>query len=325
MKPSDRRTTSVNRRFPRMACVFFLLILCFFGIVFFVQSRIDPLYRYGIAIAGENPVVVSWDPERSSFTVIRIPGFFTVETNHGYGSYQVKALWALDIMEKRNGMLFSDTLSDALGIPIVWFMKSDPLPQGGGAEGRTWLRQTFSLPNLFAVFFHKKPSNIPLPVFVKLMRQAASVGVPSFSSFDIGEMDVEEKETLPDGSVITRFDTTRFDALIGSFIEDDHIRSEMLRVAVVNTTETSGLAQKTARLLEKSGVHVVTLTSSSDQEPVETCLIKGKKEWKDSVTAAFMRKSLQCMYQETDDSSGIADLTLYVGKSMADRYLPYPQ
>lgn len=98
----------------------------------------------------------------------------------------------------------------------------------------------------------------------------------------------------------------------GAFpLQDSVLRKEALSLAVLNATNESGLAQKTANFLEVSGARVIQVADSADEE--KKCKIFFAKR-KESYTLFWLRSVYLCSVSEIDQENSRADITLILGE-----------
>ena len=95
-------------------------------------------------------VVWSQDLQSNKFIKITIPASAQVDAVGGYGRYSLGSLWKLGAIDNKNGTLVSDSLEEALGISIPWYVDVSP--------GR-WLPRT----------------NMPLPLLLSWIWRMRSV------------------------------------------------------------------------------------------------------------------------------------------------------
>jgi hypothetical protein len=131
------------------------------------------------------------------------------------------------------------------------------------------------------------------------------------------------QKILPDGTPIQMLNLSRFDTTIGALFEDEAIRRENLKIAVQNATDIPGLAERAGRLVEKSGVSVVSL-GNIEGENIDACRLTVREEDTKSETVKFLQKYLSCDLSVSEERDR-ADMTLIVGTSFAKRYQPFRQ
>ena len=75
---------------------------------------------------GDPMVVWSQDLQSNKFIKITIPASAQVDAVGGYGRYSLGSLWKLGAIDNKNGTLVSDSLEEALGISIPWYVDVSP-------------------------------------------------------------------------------------------------------------------------------------------------------------------------------------------------------
>ncbi|KKS87990.1 MAG: hypothetical protein UW37_C0004G0005 [Candidatus Gottesmanbacteria bacterium GW2011_GWA2_44_17] len=289
-----------------------------FASIFFIHSSVPG--RIGVAVVGEPTVVFSYDPMRPSITAVSIPSDVYVDVTRGYGAYPLSSVWKLDRIDKRRGVIFTETLEEAIGIPVRFFV--EPSKQIGASETlRNHIGNALSFSSFLRTLVDKKRTNIHPWLFMKISRAFQSMNPTEISFFDLKNQAVFIDGTLADGTSVKKIDTGKLALLFGTLAEDAQIRKENLRIAVYNTTRTPGLAQKVSRVIESSGFHV---SSIDNDETVKTsqCILRGKREVLQTVTVKTLVWLYGCFIQEemTDSRS---DVTLLIGTDFEKRYVSY--
>jgi hypothetical protein len=293
------------------------VLLITFISVFFFGPTIPT--RIGIAIVGSPTVVLSYDPIRKSLLGVSIPPDVTVDVVRGYGMYPVSSVWKLDSLDKRGGVVFTETLEEAIGIPIHFYI--DAPYQNPSTKIEDHIQRTLSMTSVLKMLLDKKRTNIPPAMIVDLMRSYQSMSPTDMVFFDLDTTSVFVDGALADGSNVKKIDSEKMALLLGTYAEDARIRREDLRVAVFNTTKTPGLAQKVARVMEKTGFHVVTIANNEKFQPTQ-CVVQAKKDFFKTVTVQTLVWLYGCSKGEETDMSS-SDVTLILGTHFEKRFFPF--
>lgn len=309
-----------KRRNPRILFgIIALTTLLITGMSIFV---IYPSYpsRIGVAVVGEPTIVFSFDPVRKSVTAMSIPSDTYVDVTRGYGAYPISSVWKLDSIDKRHGTVYTETLEEALGIPVGYFIDSSD-KKGGFGEALTQIQSSLSIPSCIRALIQKKRTNIPPGLLFKLSSVFRSISPTDMTLFDLENQSVFEDTILPDGTSVKKIDTGKLALLLGTHTEDAQIRKENLRIAVYNTTNSPGLAQKVARVMEQTGFHVVTIANDDQFRPT-TCIVRGKREVHETNTVKTLLWLYGCLFEEENMESQ-SDVTLIIGTDFGKRFLPF--
>lgn len=295
-----------------------LFALLFAVAVFFSVSRPKSHVSRVNAMVGSSPVAVwSWNRADASFTVVLLPAEVAADST-GYGRYSLEALWKLGAIDKKGGSVAARSLTDALAIPIPWYIGekndqfvkvSDPISYG---------RQLFSFGNLFPFLLRRQTTNIPLLAYVSLSWALARARPDAVRVVDLRFEPPTASETLPDGTVREFLDTARIDAILKGRFEDEAIRAEGMTVGVYNTTNTPALGTYAARLLTGVGVLVVAVGNS---EPVvDGCEVVGSSDVTQGRTARVIAELFDCTLLVSDIQER-TDLRLRLGSAYAKYFL----
>lgn len=319
------RMVNERRKQPNRLMRFFIgfgLVL-FAGVVisvFYCSSRI-PRGRLGLVIQGDPTVFVSWETDRSRFAVFILPSSMQVEAIHGYGWYRLDALWKLDTMDRHGGIVYTNSLQEALATPVRWYIEGTAFPDKWDADTAvSYVKQQVSLTNLIHAISSRK-TNISVFDLWYLLGQMQRVGTDSLTYFDFRQGQITSESTLPDGTTATRFDATNYDAVVGNTLEDTPFRQEGMRIAIYNTTGTPGIGQRIARMLERLGGFVVFV--GNDDIPVNgMCDVSADKQVLSSLTVSFLHSFYGCRMVETHEDHRRADIVVHIGTELEKRYRP---
>lgn len=277
--------------------------------------------RISVAIVGKPYVVVSYDGAQKTAVVVVLPPSVSMQAVHAYGMYQLQALWSLDELERRQGMLFTDTLEENLGMPVRFYIKGSETEKDlSDVELLSYVDQSFSFSQLAAGFFRPHWTNMPFPELMTFAKGVEKLDKKDVAMIRVGG-NATNQETLPDETMITSFDPKRFSLLLETHAEDTLVRKETPRIALFNTTKTQGLAQNVARLLEGLGIHVVSV-GNDETTDTDDCVLHGAQDMKETMTAKSISWLYHCRYEIATDVPQV-DYALYLGKAFEKRFLPY--
>ena len=286
-----------------VAFVFLVLLVW----IFFPRTK-HPYGRETYVIVSDPMIVLSWNPAEKELTRILFPSDIAADGTHGYGTYTLAAFWRLGEIDKKDGTVLSETLSEALGIPIDGYI---------GSKNNTLLSPfIFSLKNILGAY----RTNIPLTKFIQLAWELDIQRPNRVNTYDFSNNPsaISQLVQLPDRSTQWILDPQRIDAQLASVFEDDAARKESVSAAVYNTTGMPSLGNRVGRLLTNLGVSVVTV--GNDTPEIKTCTLTGSAAILKSKSAAIIMSVLGCTSMVGETSR--ADLILRVGSSYAKRFLP---
>ena len=319
-----RTKHTVHFHIPSSLGMFFGIAACLmlaYGAYIFLVPHTYPA-RISVAIIGNPYMVVSYDVGQKTAVIVTIPSDVSMTAVHDYGKYRLSALWSLDGLEKRKGLLFTDTLEENLGLPVRLYVTGDMREKADitDVEILTVVQHAFSFQSVLQDLFHPSRTNVPFPEHVALLK-----GIQGLDKKDVTIIRTLDyatyKEILPDESSIISFDPKRFSLHLETHAEDSFIRKETPRIVIYNTTNTPGLAQNVARLIEGAGGHVVSVGNDTLIH-TDGCILKGSEQLKESYTAKSISWLYQCHYEVSEDVA-VADFALYLGKAFEKRFLPY--
>jgi hypothetical protein len=317
-----RRRSDAGSRIPAillaMPLVAILALTAWRTIPDLVAQRIAR--RFTVVAVGNPYLVMSFDMTDKSAVLIPVPKDTHIQAAHGYGLYSLEAIYRLDGMDRRQGDLVRASLTDALGYPVDGYMDVSHPSQLLSYDPIADFRSVMATTNLATAILSKRTDISPV-MLARIVSQAKSMPDTAIRVIDPQRGNMMDDMKLPDGSVVSTINEQRYDSAVGTLLEDPDIRAEHLRVGVYNTTSMPGLAQRLARILDAAGVFVVAVDSRGDA--VKGCLLTGNPEALQSKTASYVIEDLACTTAVRQDDDR-ADLSVYLGQSTADRYLPYP-
>lgn len=297
----------------RVLAIFLLLLVAgsLTAIALFVYFT--PQKYQAVVISGDPVLIVLQKPKGQKPVIFSLPADTYIEGVYGYGAYSLSALWKLGALDTRGGMLLADSLSATLGLPIGGYAAvsgqlQDPLEA---------TRRLFTWTELIRVVTGRLKTNMRLPDFMSLVKQMSYARTSEITVIDLGKTTLFEKVTLPDGSNVSEVDPERIDPIMGDALENEDIRGEAKRVAVVNTTDVTGLGSSIAKVLSHVGAVVISVTNTS--EPIERCVVESSKAMSESLTAAYIQSIYTCQLKIAEDTN-TADIRMLVGTEYAKRF-----
>jgi hypothetical protein len=293
-----------------------LLVTCLS--IYFIHERIPT--RVGVVIVGDPTIVFSYDQIRNSITALSVPSDVYVDVVRGYGSYPISSVWKLDSLDKRRGVVLTETVEEAIGIPIRFFI--NPVSRGGSTDSiDVQIKNALSFFSCIRVLFQKNQTNISPGMFFELSRAVRGMGPTDMTFIDLSNQAVFWDSALADGTSVKKIDSGKLALILGTHAEDPQIRKENLRIAVFNSTKSSGLAQTISRIMEGVGFHVSSIANIDNMEP-SACIIRGKKEIFKTNTVQTLQWLYGCTFQE-DAQDSQSDVTLIIGTDFEKRFFPF--
>ncbi len=299
--------------------IFVILVIVSIGLWTLFSGRSNPYGRETYVLVSDPTVVASWSPVDNVLTLISFPSDMLAEGTHGYGIYSLAAFWRLGEIDKKDGTVLAESMSEALGIPVDGYIG----PQSGvitGTDALETAKSAFSLKNIFGFLGGRFRTNIPLGKFISFAWRLNFSRPDRVNTYDFTHniAAVAVDSVLPDGTTVQILDPQRLDSQLNTVFEDETARRESVTVAVYNTTDMPSLGNRVGRLLTNLGVSVVTV--GNDTPEVDACTIVGDTEALKSKSAQIIEAVLGC---KSIAGEGIrADLVIRIGESYAKRFLP---
>lgn len=211
-------------------------------------------FNINLLVHTKSVSLISYNPYQKKVTVINIPDETYLEVPHGFGQWQLRAIYGLG-----GNKLLKDTLVSFFGIPIDGFLDlSPPFDQKEAGElVETWRSNPFSGFNLLPSL----QTDLTLWELIRLKINLSSIRFDKKSEWNLLEVNVLEKINLLDGTQVFVTDPVKLDSYLAD-LADPTIISEHKSIAIFNATNHPQLAQKAARLITNLGGNVI-ITSNA--------------------------------------------------------------
>lgn len=308
------RTSPWSGIFFGIVCV---IVVTFFSILGLQNSGVAS-QRVNVVVA-TNPITVwSWNRVDNTFIVLSIPSDDVIDALYGYGNYSLDALWRLGFIDKKGGLLLSDSLSDTVGLPIDWYIGSKSLSLTNISDPLGYGKTLFSLTNIFSFMDRAYQSNMPMGLFIAFSQALTGARPDKINEINVGNLDVVNEVSLPDGESQKIISPDYLDHALGGVFESDIFRTEGLSVALYNTTHVPALGNRAARLLTNAGILVVTV--GNDEQPIHQCDETGSTKSLSTNTARYITGLFHCRKIISSDGSR-ADLIIRLGNDFAKRFV----
>lgn len=198
--------------------------------------------------------LLSYNPKQERITIINIPNETFLNVPHGFGLWQLRAVYGLG-----GDKLLMEALTSFFGVPVDGFLDFSLLkPQKTTVELVNILRRnSFSGLNLLSFL----KTDLTLWELLRLKLNMGSVRFDKIKELDLAEVGVLDGGNLPDGTQILTTDPVKLDSVL-SPLADPVIVSEHKSIAVLNATEHPQLAQKWARLITNLGGNVIIMSNT---------------------------------------------------------------
>lgn len=257
---------------------------------FFQQAVWDGQNRVNLIIDAGNIFFASFDPKEENLLVVSIPSQTYAEAPYGFGAYPFGALYNLGEIEKKGGEVLLLSAQEFFAAPVDAWIKIPP----GHLNIDDEVSAKRQLTNLFQ---NIKRSNLTFLDRVRLWWQIRQVRADKVISL-----------RLPSDELTAE----NIDSLLSSYLTEEEIREESLKIGILNSTGESGLGNRVGRLINNLGGAVIEI-GNQDQE-LDHCLIKTKKENLNKKTVGRLRKIFSCQLEENDLLESRVDVIFIVGR-----------
>ncbi len=240
-------------------------------------------FNINLVIKAKNISLVSFNPQMSKITLINIPDQTYIEGSHGFGKWQISSIYGLGESQKGlgGGKLLKDTTRSLLGVPIDGYLSfSEKYAQMDAKDIISEMRGSpFAI---LGIMRYLKADLTPLELI------KVNMGISSVRFDKVKEVDLEnlsDPDKLLDGTEILIPDIVKIDSVV-SELTDEIIKNEHQTIAIFNSTDKPGLAQKAARIITNMGGDVI-ITNNSQTKLAKTQIIGSKSKTLDRIKQIF--------------------------------------
>lgn len=282
-----------------------VVVTFFFAIVVLLWGflRIKEAPRLTIAFGSDPIILWSTDETSGQSMLFSIPGDTLIDAVGGFGTYEGRSLWKLNIL--------SESLEETFGVAVPWYIG----PSEGEIDGSLQaVKNVFSLSGIVKYLRGVYRTNISPIHFIRILLKAYRMNSGNTKTIDLRGSPALIRLSLPDGSTAQKIDVAGLDSLIGHEFEDERVRRETMAIGVYNTTGTPTLGSRFARKLSHLGA-LVLLVDNSKAEVLSLCEIRGSAQSLKSYTAQRIRSDLGCVKGVNEMTGDGADLEVFIGSA----------
>ena len=300
----------------RIVGILFVLALALWLVWNIFRKSETPLTQVNVVIDGDPVIVASWQREQDRLVIVTIPASFAALAVHGLGTYPIRSLWQLGTIQGSSGLVLSQSLEELLALPIPWYIGE--IPENSNINAVSRLQNVFSFQTLPAIVTGRIKTNIPIVKFIGLAwwrlfaRSDRTIEIPLGAS-------AATEEPQPDGTLLWLVSTEAVDTVLGDTFEEQDARGEKLTVAVYNTTTTSGLAERVARIIDRIGGNVVRI--GNEEVTIERCQIRANGDHLNTTTSRMLASIFTCD-RVTSVPDSYADVIVALGRGYESRFVP---
>lgn len=203
-------------------------------------------------------------PKQKTVTIVDIPDEILVDVPHGFGKWQLRAVYELG--QTQNGIggdnLLKETLESLFALPIDGFLDFSTLQrQKTASELVDILRKNpFSGIELIPTL----KTDLTIWELLKLKMGIDSVRFDKVAELNLSQLSILNQEDLPDGTKVQTANPVKLDSIL-SILTDPVIAQENKTIAVFNATDRPQLAEKWSRLISNLGGNVIITSNAREQ------------------------------------------------------------
>lgn len=311
-----RGKTLVSGVFQRVV----IWILAFFAgfslLIFFILQKAKPPTPLTVLFVADPIVLVVYHSETSRPSQITFPIDLQIEGLYGTGQYSLESLWKLEILDKSGKNLLSDSLEEAIGMPInrVVSLGDEELTKLNVQEPNISSRLT---PRYWLQLSVLNEGNARFRDIVWMWWLFGSLESLEWQNVNISESSAVQSDQLTDGTPIRLLVQKGLDIVLKSHFENLAFRQEAVSTAVYNTTGVPLVGLRVTRMLDNLGIYVISV--GNFDIALRDCELIGELEVLETKTAKFLENYFQCQLK-VESTNEAADLVLRIGTTYSDRF-----
>ena len=254
----------------------------------------------------ENISLFIVNPGEKKITGLEIPSNTFMDIPGGFGSWELRSIYDLGGEDKSKGSkLVKNSISLFFSLPIDGFLESEEYE---AAEIFTGLNKN---PFTFLYWIGRINSDLTPVELIRLYVFVLQVRVDKVEIFDLKELNLLKKTSLHDGGSVYLANDS-LDSFVGENLYDSNIKTEQKTIAIFNGTNTPGLAQKFARLINNMGGNVII--SDNTGEKYEYSIVYGEE----SATKKRLSQIFNSKYAILSSKpASRAQITIILGEDLA--------
>lgn len=313
----NKRKASHRWLFTLPTTLVILGILFWFIVKLFFSSSWEGKSRFTIIFSTKPVIVVSYNPTDDSIAAVSIPQDTYVDATHGYGRYRLGKVYDVGNLDGKGPQVLKSTVRELLGVPIDGYIdvKNVNLSDSENLSANDFIAKRKIILGWGIFFRVKEKTDLSLSDLWQFYSHVWSVKAGKISFVNLKNAQVLESQLLPDGSSILVAQTQALDGLLRDLFHEDALASENLKLAVLNSTDVSGLGDKMARILGNMGLQVVSVANFSSIS--DKCLLYMDKKLVDLLTVVKLKREFFCEIKTTNIPNVRADISLVVGNNYA--------
>jgi hypothetical protein len=261
------------------------VILIFIPVIVFIIPQKDAYF--GVVSVSEPIEIYWWSGEENKFSIIRIPSEVLSEVDNRYDQYTLKSLWKLDRMEQGRPLILNRILSLTFRLPLKWYIDRQ-MPEDTANKG---MKFPFSF-NSGITLFSQNTTNMPLPLYLSFLWKKLFSNRQSTKIYILTAADFYDVHTLGDGRTVRYLNTDSIDSALSHDFEIISLRNDNLRIALFNASEIPGLGERFAKILDRIGIYVDTVSNRSAIP--YPCVLSGNEKSLNSETAGIISDMFDC-------------------------------
>ncbi len=271
-------------------------------------------FRQAFVITTEPLRILSWDKSRIALQVVSIPSDILISGAFGYGQYSLVAMRTLDTMDHKNGQLLSESVAQAVGVPITGTIITES--QSSDRPVLESLKKIFSWRSIGVRIVGRIGTTVSLSDWIHLVFMVHALGTDDIEVLNLTS--AVNDLVRPDGTTVHVLDSEKVDYIVGNTLHDARLRNENKTVTIINTTMVFGIGSKVARMINRFGIQVVSV--GNEAQAITHCELATDNRTRSSLTYKFLKVYFKCRDTDVAGDSAVSDITIRLGSSIAELF-----
>lgn len=300
-----------------------------FGAPFAPDSKISDVKKYywdgsstlTLAILAQNLYIFNLNPKLEQISLLKIPNELYLDVPYAFRSWPARSIYDLGQAENPSfgGQLLKETLGNTFGVPVDgYILVQDHWANASFDKTLETIRQN---PIQYFLFLKSIKTDLTLGELINLWNQSKKIHSFKIEVVDLEKSAITKWQVLSDGSRILALDNGKVDQFAQSLFEDNTLNLENYTIAIFNSTDNVGLAEKAARIIINSGGRVI-LTGNWEEAQKESKVFGRDSLSKIRLAQIFAPNCLKSCAQVSnlDNVSSRADIILILGEDFAQQF-----
>lgn len=242
--------------------------------------------------SGEEDLYIwSIEPETKKVAILQIPSQTYITIPPNYGQYKASAVRKFSYLEKHNPSLVGEAVQNTLGVPIDGVLVRDEHNNDASSIGSFFGFHSFTNQTVVIPLLTERKSNLSMYDLWRLWLFTSQLKKEDLTRKVLDDDTIVTKITLPDNSERLVLEEDRFSHIAPTYFTDQTLLDENKTIEIFNASDTDGLANSLATLIENMGGNVINTDKRDAQD--NTVVLSNTNSYTASKIASIVHSHVQ--------------------------------